>query len=196
MFRIILPVLALILSCNYCFSKTIITQRPVYSPYSQSYYPNFFNDINDLEKYTFDKVYSRDNNLSRLQRLENQAFGAIQTGDIVQRYDNVRNAILSRPKVNTNNSFGRNLRNYFVGQMTGYTPSLGSSSPYSNYSPYPPNRYYSNVYPPSFHNQSSSFVPSDFGNSSFVNYGSGPFFNGYRSNNFGTGSSSGVHILP
>ena len=83
-----------------------------------------FSDINALEKYTLNRNYNKESDLQRLQRLEMQAFGAIQSGDINSRYDNVRNAILSRPQNNYKSSLWRNIGNYFSGQMTGYTPSF------------------------------------------------------------------------
>ena len=83
-----------------------------------------FSDIQALEKYALNRTYSRDNNLARLQRLEMQAFGAVQQGDPYERYENVRSALLSRPKQNYKTSVLKNLSNYFSGQLTGYTPSF------------------------------------------------------------------------
>ena len=71
--------------------------------------------------------FTRESDLERLQRLEMQAFGAVQQGDINTRYDNVRNAILSRPKNNYRTSLIRNIGNFFGGQLTGFTPSFNSS---------------------------------------------------------------------
>ena len=45
-----------------------------------------------LEQYTLNRNFTRESDLERLQRLEMQAFGAVQQGDINTRYDNVRNA--------------------------------------------------------------------------------------------------------
>ena len=110
-----------------------------------------------------------------------QAFGAVQQGDINTRYDNVRNAILSRPKNNYRTSLIRNIGNFFGGQLTGFTPSFNSS-----FDDAP------------FFSSNSSFTttqfPSTFGSTSTTGYSS-PFGKGYRVNNFGTGSSTGVHIL-
>lgn len=135
-----------------------------------------FSDINALEKYTLNRTYNRDNNIERLERLEMQAFGTIREGDINSRYADVRQAILSRPKQNYKTSLLNNLANYFSGQMTGYTPSFGNDSFYSN----------------------SSFsqipYPTTYGNRSFNTYSS-PFGNGYRINNYGTSSSAGVKII-
>ena len=134
-----------------------------------------------LEQYTLNRNFTRESDLERLQRLEMQAFGAVQQGDINTRYDNVRNAILSRPKNNYRTSLIRNIGNFFGGQLTGFTPSFNSS-----FDDDP------------FFSSNSSFTttqfPSTFGSTSTTGYSS-PFGKGYRVNNFGTGSSTGVHIL-
>lgn len=142
-----------------------------YSPQSH------FGDINALEKYSMNRTFGRESDLQRLQRLEMQAFGAVQSGDINQRYDNVRNAILSRPNyTSTKTSLLRNIGNYFSGQMTGFTPYLG------------PDPFFSSS------NFATTPYPTTYGNQSVDQY-STPFGGGYRINNYGTGSSTGVRIL-
>lgn len=197
-------------------SRTIVTRRPVYNnrfnnrhyhrppnryynnrrPYYRpnNFYNNAYNqrrffhprrssfsDLSALEQYTLNRNFTREIDLERLQRLEMQAFGAVQQGDINTRYDNVRNAILSRPKNNYRTSLIRNIGNFFGGQLTGFTPSFNSS-----FDDDP------------FFSSNSSFTttqfPSTFGSTSTTGYSS-PFGKGYRVNNFGTGSSTGVHIL-
>lgn len=197
-------------------SRTIVTRRPVYNnrfnnrhyhrppnryynnrrPYYRpnNFYNNAYNqrrffhprrssfsDLSALEQYTLNRNFTRESDLERLQRLEMQAFGAVQQGDINTRYDNVRNAILSRPKNNYRTSLIRNIGNFFGGQLTGFTPSFNSS-----FDDDP------------FFCSNSSFTttqfPSTFGSTSTTGYSS-PFGKGYRVNNFGTGSSTGVHIL-
>lgn len=197
-------------------SRTIVTRRPVYNnrfnnrhyhrppnryynnrrPYYRpnNFYNNAYNqrrffhprrssfsDLSALEQYTLNRNFTRESYLERLQRLEMQAFGAVQQGDINTRYDNVRNAILSRPKNNYRTSLIRNIGNFFGGQLTGFTPSFNSS-----FDDDP------------FFSSNSSFTttqfPSTFGSTSTTGYSS-PFGKGYRVNNFGTGSSTGVHIL-
>ena len=197
-------------------SRTIVTRRPVYNnrfnnrhyhrppnryynnrrPYYRpnNFYNNAYNqrrffhprrssfsDLSALEQYTLNRNFTRESDLERLQRLEMQAFGAVQQGDINTRYDNVRNAILSRPKNNYRTSLIRNIVNFFGGQLTGFTPSFNSS-----FDDDP------------FFSSNSSFTttqfPSTFGSTSTTGYSS-PFGKGYRVNNFGTGSSTGVHIL-
>jgi hypothetical protein len=162
-------------------SRTIVTQRPYYNPYYGAYYggdyiPNYrtirtnhsiFPDINDLERYALNRNFTRDSDRTRLERLEMQAFGAVQQGDITTRYDNVREAILTRPKQNYKTSILRSISDYFNGQVTGFTPPISSND-------------YSDVYP--------------YGKSSTTNYVT-PFGKGYSTNNYGIGSSTGVHIL-
>lgn len=180
-------------------ARTIVTRTPVYynNPYNYTssrnpmrYYnraynvrnnPSTFSDIRSLEEYSMNRSFGRESDLERIERLEMQAFGAIQQGDIVSRYENVRNAILSRPKQNYRTSLLRNIGTYFNGQMTGYTPSLssfGSSNPFMT----PMSGFTTTNY------------PSTYGNNSITEY-SGPFGRGYRVNNFGTGSSAGVRII-
>lgn len=198
-------------------SRTIVTRRPVYNnrfnnrhyhrppnryynnrrPYYRpnNFYNNAYNqrrffhprrssfsDLSALEQYTLNRNFTRESDLERLQRLEMQAFGAVQQGDINTRYDNVRNAILSRPKNNYRTSLIRNIGNFFGGQLTGFTPSFNSSfddDPFfsSNSSFYD---YTISIYISEVHLQQEY---------------SSPFCKGYRVNNFGTGSSTGVHIL-
>lgn len=149
------------------------TQPPMYNNTYRRYRPqSHFSDINALERYSMNRNFGRESDLQRLQRLEMQTFGAVQSGDISQRYDNVRNAILARPSYNnTKTSLLRNIGNYFAGQMTGYTPEF-TSDPFFSSSPY----------------------PSSYGNQA-VTQTSTPFGSSYSINNYGTGSSSGVRIL-
>lgn len=206
MYRLIiaLSILALSNICVFAESKIIQVAPPVQnvSPYyhhnhyhNPNYYnrthtnPAFYNsrryrpqshfsDINALEKYSMNKNFGRESDLQRLQRLEMQAFGAVQSGDINTRYDNVRDAILSRPSYNnTKTSLLRNIGNYFSGQMTGFTPPIGNDPFFSSNSGFATTPY-----------------PTTYGNQSFNQYSS-PFGGGYRVNNYGTGSSSGVRIL-
>lgn len=135
-----------------------------------------FSDLGALEKYTLDKTFSRDSDLQRLERLEMEAFGAIQAGDVNSRYDNVRAAILSRPKQNYKTSFWRNIGNFFGGQMTGFTPSFDNDPFFSG------------------SNFASTPYPTTYGNSNITQYAS-PWGSGYRINNYGTGSGCGVKIL-
>lgn len=164
---------------NYTNSRNPI--RYYNRPYNIRRTPSTFSDISSLEEYSMNRTFGRESDIERLERLEMQAYGAIQQGDIVSRYENVRNAILSRPKQNYKTSLMRNLGNYFAGQMTGYTPSLnsfGSSNPY--------------MMPMS--GFTTTNYPSTYGNNSITEY-SGPYGRGYRVNNFGTGSSAGVRII-
>ena len=145
------------------------------------YNPYFSNaDLDALEKYTFNRTYHRDSDLARLERLENLAFGAIQSGDLSSRYENIENIILSRPSYRNNNSVLSNIANYFVGQSTGFTPNLIPYPNQSNLGGFTANPY--------------AFTPN-YNNTSFENYSNGIFGGGWgiQGNDFGTGSS--VRIL-
>ena len=144
------------------------------------YTPGFttsFSDIGALENYTLNRNYKNESDLERLERLEMQAFGAIQSGDINQRYDNVRSAILSRPQPDrTRNSLFRTIGNFFGGQLTGATPSFDNDPFFAD----------------SFFNQNP--YPSTFGNQTAETF-SRPFGGGSRIQNYGTGSNCGVQLL-
>lgn len=145
------------------------------------YYTNYRNrDLSMLEKYALNKTYRNQNDLQRLERLENLAFGAVQYGDLNSRYRNVETAILSRPsEQNIKRSVLGNLANYVGGQLTGLTPNLSSD----NFSNITPLGGFSNNYP-------------SYSNSSFEQYSNGLFGGhgwGLSGQNFGNGTS--VRIL-
>ncbi len=185
MYRVFLSILLITLSMPvYSGTRTVVTQTPVFNPYyaPQAYYggdyipsrsygrkQSVFSDINDLERYALNRNFTRDSDRIRLERLETLAFGAVQEGDIYTRYDNVRDAILSRPKQNNKTTILRNISDYFSGQLTGFTPSVTTNQNYYQY-------------------------PSSYGQSSSSEYIT-PWGKGYRTNNFGLNSGSGVRIL-
>ena len=178
--RIVVLFLLFTISIPAFGAKTYITQAPHYNPHYSAYYggdyiPNhryirknssMFTDINNLEMYAMNRNFTKDSDLTRIERLETQAFGAVQQGDLSARYDNVREAILSRPKQNYKTSLFRGLKDYFSGQITGYTPQINQNN--YNFTPY---------------GKSS--------NRSFVT----PFGSGYETSNYGLRSGCGVHIL-
>ena len=180
MYRLLVFLLLLMGITPLVKAETVVTQAPFYNKYyapqaywggdyipSQARYRagrktgSMFSDINDLERYAMNKNFLRDSDRTRLERLEMQAFGAVQQGNMQTRYNNVREAILTRPQQNYRKSFLRSVGDYLSGQLTGYTPSTEDSF---------------------------------FGNSSDIEYNS-PFRKGYRTNNYGISSGSGVHIL-
>lgn len=156
---------------------------PPHCPNCHNYNPYLSkSDLNNLEKYALNKTYRRESDLQRLERLENLAFGATQYGDIRSRYQNVENAILSRPKYNTNRSILGNLANYFSGQTTGFTPSLTNYPTYNNLGGFSSNPYLFTQ-------------PSGYQNNSYEQYSNGIFGGGWgvSGSDFGTGSS--IRIL-
>ena len=132
--------LLLILSLPVFAARTVVTQTPYYNPYHGAYWggdyiPQYsrqrnnsiFSDINALEKYAMNRNFTRDSDRTRLERLETIAYGAVQQGDIITRYNNVREAILTRPKQNYKTSLLKSIGNYFNGQLTGFTPDITDS---------------------------------------------------------------------
>ena len=139
-------------------------------------------DLNALEKYALDRTYQRENDLKRLERLENLAFGAAQSGNIFSRYKNVENAILSHPKQVQKRSFISNLANYFAGQTTGLTPSL---MPYSSYNSLG-----------GFNNNPYLFTPTPgYSNNNFEQYSNGIFSGGWGHMGQDYGTRSSIKML-
>ncbi|MBE7702413.1 MAG: hypothetical protein E7Z89_00015 [Cyanobacteria bacterium SIG28] len=165
-------------------NRYLTRRRPINNAYPYGYTSIPHNELNALEKYAFKKNFKRETDIERLQRLESLAFGAIQEGDIRTRYQNVENAILSRPQQTQKRSILGNLANYFIGQATGFTPSLTNDMTQG---------YIPGLTP---YGGSGSYFPSPaFNNNRVEQYSNGIFGGGYRvfDNNFGNGSS--VKIL-
>ena len=137
--------------------------------------------LNALEKYTLNKIYRNDNPISRLERLETEAFGAVQRGNLISRYENVESALLARPKsyYSPKRSLINNLATFFAGQPTGLSPMINMAPQFQNY-PYG----YNTIYP-----------TQGNGIQRFDEYSNGLFNRGYaiQDNNFGNGTS--VKIL-
>ena len=143
MYRIISALFLLIFFASITYAEpfnSVYSHRHRYIPHSRittrpHYYTNKTisrNNLDALERYALRKRYSRDTDISRLQRLEELTFGSIQAGDINTRYDNVEKAILSRPQsayYNRNNSIINRLGSYFTGQTTGFTPNIIPDTP-------------------------------------------------------------------
>ena len=145
--------------------------------YNSPGFTTSFSDIGMLENYTLNRNYNRESDLERLERLEMEAFGAIQSGDINTRYDNVRAAILSRPQPSrVKNSLVRTIGNFFGGQMTGFTPSFDNDPFFAD------SFFNQNPYPTNYGTQSATTFSRPFGGGSFVQ-------------NHGTGSNCAVQIL-
>lgn len=175
----------LLVSINTVFAETrhVIRQNPyINNPYYRhnNYYQSEIlpRDLTALEKYSMNRAYPRESSIRRLERLENLAFGSIQTGDIGARYKNVETAILSRPKNNIKRTALGNLTNYFLGRTTGITPSVYDS--FGNYMP---------AYDNFIHNGSG------ITNSRINQYSNGIFGSGYSIYNSNIGNGSSVRIL-
>lgn len=175
-----------LVSINAAFAGTrhIIQQNPyINNPYyrQQRYYQSEVlpKDLSALEKYSMNKVYSRENPLKRLERLENLAFGSIQSGDIESRYRNVETAILARPQNNIKRTAIGTLTNYFRGNATGITPSIYDS--FGNFMP---------AYDNFIHNSTNGY-----GNTRINQFSNGIFGSGYNIQNNNLGNGSSIRIL-
>lgn len=183
-FVIMFCILFYFVNCAFA-QTTVVTQNPyINNPYyrHQNYYQTDVlpRDLSALEKYSMNKVYPRQSALQRLERLENLAFGSIQSGSLEARYRNVENAILSRPKCNFKHSALGALANYFGGHTTGVTPSVFDN--------------FGNAYMPAYdnfmHNSSAGY-----GRSRINSFSNGIFGSGYSIMNNNLGNGSSVRIL-
>ena len=159
-----------------------IIRSPYHSP--RNYYNNYLsnNELSALEKHALNRTFKRENDLMRLERLENLAFGAVQNGDILSRYRNLEQAILSRPHYKAKNSVLGNIANYFIGQSTGFTPSFMPSYGYNTLGGF------NSV--PNF-----NFYNPGYSNNNFEQYSNGIFGGGWGYSGHDYGSGSSVKIL-
>ena len=143
--------------------------------------------LKKLEKYVWGRNFSNENDLSRLERLEELAFGAIQAGDYTTRYNNVASAIMSRPKYKTKNNFLSSLGSIITGQATGLTPNITTQelNGYDRFAPFG-----GDYFAPGYRG-----LPS-YGNNMVEHYSNGLFGGGWGSFHNSTGTGSGITILP
>ena len=172
-------------SCANGAERLVIKQNPyINNPYYRhdNYYQNEVlpRDLSALEKYSMNRTYYRENPIKRLERLEDLAFGSVQSGDIESRYKNVETAILARPKYNTKRTPLGTLTNFFNGQPTGITPSIYDSFG-TNFMP---------AYDRFIHT-----MPNDYGNTRVNQYTNGIFGNGYNIYRSNTGNGGSIRIL-
>lgn len=111
------------------------------------------NTLSKLESKVFNQTFVQNSAQRRIERLEEQVFGAVQSGDLEARCKTLQIAAksfknndanfdddFSDPMAMQQSSFstrggglGRFLSNFSGGAMTGFTPSIGTYSPYSNF---------------------------------------------------------------
>lgn len=140
-------------------------------------------ELSELEKNVFKKTYEKEDDLSRVSRLEAQVLGAIQQGNLNKRVDVLKDAIASSqysspygtcyggymPPMNTNKGIKNTLSRlgdmFGMGCPTGFSPQI---PPYDTY----------------------HFDMQDGGNSEFYrdNYG-------YYYNNTNRATGTGIQIL-
>ena len=184
------------------FPKTTTTRNYTnqYSPYNHCSCRNNFRhhsrtgNLNALERHALKKNYRKESNLRRLERLENLAFGATQSGDYATRFKNVEAAILSRPQSTYKKSILGNIANYFTGTSTGFTPSITNTITTPGYVTPGSVPYLSPTMNSMMPMGGFSTSPS-YDNQRIESYSNGIWGNGYRTfgNNYGSGSS--IRIL-
>lgn len=160
-------------------------------------YPNISsNELSRMENKIFSQSFISNNPERRIERLEQQIFGAVQSGDLVSRYEAVKMAAKSY-NANRNNLYSpnnvtqggwkgiaANLGNAMLGgSMTGFTPPI---NPYYAYGGGYNNSY--NTYSNPLTNGRSG-IYRGYG----VNRGLGGYSYGESFSDFGTGT--GVTIL-
>jgi len=177
--------LLITVNCVFGAERRVIMQNPyINNPYYRhvDYYQSEVlpRDLSALEKYSMNKTYFRENPIKRLERLEDLAFGSIQSGDIESRYKNVETAILARPKYNNKHTVLGTLTNFFNGQPTGITPSVYDSFG-TNFMP---------AYDRFMHT-----MPNNYGSTRVNQYSNGIFGNGYNIYRSNTGNGGSIRIL-
>jgi len=188
---------------NTTYPSASTTQRldNIISNFNQlNKYPNISrNTLSKIESKVFSQSFPQNSTERRVERLEQQVFGAVQSGDINQRY---KNLMVASKAVNPDaviNSYyptpasGPRLRNVLGnfgntmmgGNMTGFTPPIDSGSTYStnNSPPYNTNAGY-NTNPA--YNTSPGYNTNTGYNNTNMGYNS-PF------TSFGPGSGSGIY---
>lgn len=159
-------------------------------------YPNISSGtLTKIERQVLSQTFEQNGAKRRIERLEEQMFGAVQSGDLTARYEAVKMAaqnFKNRNLADTDNYFNpkANLRRglsfgFGNGRMTGYTPNINPFNA-SNF-----NDFDSGYYNPAMYNRNS--YSNNYNTN--TNSSSGPF--GFRNYN-GTssfGSGAGVTIL-
>lgn len=165
-------------------------------------YPNISSGtLTKIERQVLNQTFEQNGAKRRIERLEEQMFGAVQSGDLTARYDAVKMAAQNyknRNLADTDNYFNpkANLRRglsfgFGNGRMTGFTPNL---NPFNNNTT-SCDDFDSGYYNPAMYNRNS--YSNNYNPSSNYNYGSSMGPRGFRTYN-GTssfGSGAGVTIL-
>ena len=191
---------------NATYPNASATQRMdnIISNFNQiNKYPNISkNTLSKIEKKVFNQTFSQNSPDRRIERLEQQVFGAVQSGDIDSRYQNliiasknsnsnpdaIINRYASRPNLMGNMGMGGSM---LGGSMTGFTPPI---DPYSNYGS---NNNYASNNNNGNNDPFTSFNPASSGGGIYRgdrnNNGMGGYSYHDSFTNYGTGA--GVHIM-
>lgn len=172
--------------------------------------------LNQIENKLFGRAYPNDDTETRVIRMEKEMLGAMQGGDLEERYQTVAEAAkhynafptqqeqqqpyYTQPQYNQNGIasttqsgmkgvFKNILSSMVGGTLTGYTPPIYNNS-YAYNNPYYQTTAYPNGYSTS-NNWAQNLFPQN--NTGFNNYYQTN--RGYSNRNTNYGSNSGVHIL-
>ena len=134
----ILTVLFCLSTQAYCATRTVstITNLPQSSVYANSAYNR---DLLRIEDYLFGDNYSKETLNSRLCRIEREFYGrcypsmsyAQRMNNIISAYQNDNNSTMAQ-YYGTNRNPAQRILNRFIGQPTGFTPSI-VSTPFDAY---------------------------------------------------------------
>lgn len=158
-------------------------------------YPNISqNVLSRMESKVFKQSFPQNNTQRRVERLEQQIFGAVQSGDISSRYEALKIAINSYNKNPINNDDAYSSNNLAQGGWRGIAGNLGSAILGGSMTGFTPQI---NPYSPNYGNYSTYASPYGGGHGIYRGYGQTNGLGGYRFHNqyndFGTGT--GVTIL-
>lgn len=167
-------------------------------------YPNISRNIlSRMENKVFSQTFQQNTPERRVERLEQQVFGAVQSGDVQTRYENLLTAVKDYSNINQNSTDSYNPANIANGGWKGLVGMLGSSLLGGSMTGFtPPITPYGNSYgynTPYMNNGMNSM--NTYGNIFPQRPQGSGIYKGYRSNtgyydsynDFGTGT--GVTIL-
>lgn len=167
-----------------------------------------------IENKLFGRTYPNDDTETRIIRMEKEMLGAMQGGDLDERYQTVADAakhynafpyqeqqpyqgqqaynpVIAQPTLGGLKGVFRNILGAMVGgTLTGYTPPMYNGNPYAYSNPYYQNTAYPNAYSTG-NNWMNNMFPQN--NTGFNNYYQSN--TGYYNKDTNYGTSSGAHVL-
>lgn len=110
---------------NYYYNQRPViyrnTVRRTQNNSSEKYVSSGFSGIEKIERKIFDQTYEYDTAQNRIERLEQKMFGTIQSGNLYDRFDVIKNA--SKNYMTFNPDF-QNDNNSYRPSYSGYSPPI------------------------------------------------------------------------